>query len=237
MHRLLFTFAASLIALSAHAVGQGTPYLHASAEVELGADGKVRSIELDGKRIPESARAPLEAQIASWEFEPARVDGRPVSSRTHVHVTLKAEPLEDNPDALALRIAAASAGPGTIDARPPRYPSQAIRAGAMADVIVQADVNADGVVTAVREHAVKTNRGHERYGELFTRISMDAVRNWRFEPEQVEGHGVATTILVPINFCIDNRPCTKMDPEKPQQTLIAEHPVAKLKTEVVGRVL
>ena len=237
MRRLILTCAAILLAIPAAHARSTQATMNVSVAVEVGADGKVAALRIDDPRAPESVRAPLMDAVRGWEFEPAKVEGRPAASRTHVHLTLSAEPVEGRRDALALRIVSASAGPGMDEAPPPRYPRRAISVGAMAEVVVEADITAEGVVTDVREHAVETNRGHERHAAMFVRASLGAVRKWRFVPEQVEGHGVATTVLVPITFCIATRPCVRMDRSQAQPALIAEHPATKLKTEVVGRIL
>ena len=207
-----------------------------SAAVEVDASGRVTEARIVSGSAPKSVSDPLEAEIRSWEFEPAMVDGRAAASSAHVHVSLRADPVPGQADAFAVRVVAANVAPGKRHAPAPRYPMSAIRSRAVAQVVLAVDVGPDGRVTGVREQSVRTNRGKEMSGTLFVRYSTDAVREWEFVPEQVEGHPVATTVLVPIQFCIDGMDCFD-DGEAPSTEIASENPVTRLKSDVVGRTL
>lgn len=219
---------------------KGDIELRISAAVEVGADGRVSSVKVLGDELPDALHDPLVAEIRRWEFEPARVEDRPAASATHVHVTLRASEVPGSDDAWAVHITSASAAPGKAHAPAPSYPMAAVRARIAAEVILAVDMQADGSVGDVREHSVRTSGGGKRTAEMFVRHASKTIREWRFIPEAVEGRPVATTVLVPIRFCIGESGCRvpykKGDPT-PITELVSEQPVVRLKTEAAGRTL
>jgi periplasmic protein TonB len=76
---------------------------------------------------------------------------------------------------------------------PPRYPESARRAKQEGRVMVRASVSAEGRVQSVR---IQRSSGHA----VLDRAALDAVRKWRFVPQQVNGQSQASEVDVPVNF-------------------------------------
>jgi periplasmic protein TonB len=84
-----------------------------------------------------------------------------------------------------------------LDAPHPAYPDAARDAGIQGTVVLEADVDEDGAVTAVR---VAIPSG----SDLLDRAAAEAVRRWRFAPATCGGAPVATTVRIPpIRFRLD----------------------------------
>lgn len=81
-------------------------------------------------------------------------------------------------------------------ATPPRYPAAAFEAGITGKVILLVDVAADGSVADVQ---VETSQPQG----VFDQVTLDAARQWRFEPAMKGGKPVAGRIRVPVTFEMD----------------------------------
>jgi protein TonB len=77
--------------------------------------------------------------------------------------------------------------------RPPVYPGAARQRGYEGDVLIAAEVRADGRIGAVR---VKRSSG---YASLDS-SALEAVRAWRFEPARRMGASVDAWVEIPIRF-------------------------------------
>lgn len=77
--------------------------------------------------------------------------------------------------------------------QPPRYPESARRAKQEGRAMVRATVSADGRVQSVK---IQRSSGHA----ILDRAALDAVRRWRFIPQQVNGQNSASEVDVPVNF-------------------------------------
>jgi protein TonB len=98
------------------------------------------------------------------------------------------------------RLTGASAQEGYSEAmpryrenRPPVYPGAARQRGYEGDVLIAAEVRADGRIGAVR---VKRSSG---YASL-DNAALEAVRAWRFEPARRMGAVVDAWVEIPIRF-------------------------------------
>ena len=239
----LIAIAAFLVAVCAPGWAKKAPdpmELKARLTVQVDAAGKVSAVQLAGKAakgLPASVSEPLLADARTWTFDPALRDGQPVPSTTHVAITLRADPVDEDGEAWALRITRATNGPAVESTEPPRYPMNAIRNGAVARVLVEADITPDGTVAAARLVEVKTPKS--RYADDFAKATLASVQQWRFIPEQVAGQPIAGTVRLPTTFCLSGRKCFPMeDAEQPVDgEAIAQAPATRLLTELAGRVL
>ena len=73
----------------------------------------------------------------------------------------------------------------------PVYPPQAIQQGMEGPVVLQAWVGKDGLI-----HDVKLVRGYFVLG----RAAVDAVKQWRFRPYNVNGKSTDFQTYITINF-------------------------------------
>jgi len=76
---------------------------------------------------------------------------------------------------------------------PPRYPPAALRRGDRGTVVVRVEVDAGGKPAGVALVQRSGSRDLDR-------AAMEAVRDWRFQPAQRDGHPVAGSIEIPFDF-------------------------------------
>ena len=79
------------------------------------------------------------------------------------------------------------------DNRPPVYPGAARQRGYEGDVLIAAEVRADGRIGTVR---VKRSSGYASLDDS----ALEAVRAWRFEPARRMGAAVDAWVEIPIRF-------------------------------------
>jgi protein TonB len=77
--------------------------------------------------------------------------------------------------------------------RPPAYPGAARQRGYEGDVLIAAEIRADGRIGAVR---VKRSSGYASLDDS----ALEAVRSWRFEPARRMGAVVDAWVEIPIRF-------------------------------------
>jgi protein TonB len=77
--------------------------------------------------------------------------------------------------------------------RPPVYPGTARQRGYEGDVLIAAEIRADGRIGTVR---VKRSSGYASLDDS----ALEAVRAWRFEPARRMGAAVDAWVEIPIRF-------------------------------------
>lgn len=178
--------------------------LSASGQLEIGPDGRVLSHTID-ERLQPAVAAAIARTLAGWTFEPVLEDGRRVIAITRMHLTIEA--IEQSRDAVELRLKHVWFGDSLTLAEtwPPRYPTDAIRAGLGAQVVLALRIDEDGRV--VEAHPFQTsfapgvNRQHaKRFRSRFERASLEAASHWRYSAELSKPGGA--TVLAPINFLL-----------------------------------
>lgn len=83
--------------------------------------------------------------------------------------------------------------------KPPRYPAEALRRNQGGQVVVLVDVDAQG-----RPGAVRVDRSEPE--GVFDAATIEAVRQWRFQPATRNGRPVAARVRVPVTFETGMRP-------------------------------
>ncbi len=78
----------------------------------------------------------------------------------------------------------------------PRYPSAALRSGIEGNVLIRAEIDADGMPTEIGFARRSGNRELDR-------AALNAVRNWRFQPALRDGKPVASAVQVPVAFVLE----------------------------------
>jgi hypothetical protein len=96
MHcKLMAASIAAALSLSAHAqeAAPATELLTARVEGELtvGVDGSIETYTIH-TALPDALLEVVQKAIASWQFDPPSVEGRPVRARSHMHLSLVAAP-------------------------------------------------------------------------------------------------------------------------------------------------
>ncbi|WP_038141808.1 energy transducer TonB [Thiothrix lacustris] len=80
--------------------------------------------------------------------------------------------------------------------RAPEYPRRAMESGTEGTVIVRANVNTGGSVTAARVHQSSGNASLDA-------AAVKAVRGWKFVPAARNGQNIESIVQVPVNFRIN----------------------------------
>ncbi|NLA68837.1 MAG: energy transducer TonB, partial [Gammaproteobacteria bacterium] len=117
-----------------------------------------------------------------WTFEPAAGDA--AAGERWVRV-----PVEFSPDAAP----ASTGGPRALERTPPAYPSGPLAAGIGGRVVLKVLVGADGSVKQVEVESSEP-------AGVFDEATVEAVRQWRFEPMRRDGVPVEGWLRVPVDF-------------------------------------
>lgn len=187
-----------------------------SAKVEISPAGRITALEWthdggDDARIA----ADIEPRVRAWRFEPGTIDGVPQSTTTHLRVSLRGE---QKGDAVLIRIERASTGARLAAPVPPRYPMEAIRAGADAVLVANVAVDEAGRLTF---ESVDYRGNRAAYRSHFIKATKAAIEHWTFTPERVGGRAVATRMQIPVSFCVTRLDCedryrAELEAERPE---------------------
>ncbi|WP_347260729.1 energy transducer TonB [Rudaea sp.] len=166
--------------------------------VAVGADGVPEWAEVFGIE-PASAVELGGAAVAAalqWRYNPAMRDGKPVAASLFVPVDFFLKP--DKGEKLA---EPDPARPLPVTYRKlitPVYPATAMANHASATVFVRAEIAADGSLGVARVEQALPDSAAE-LGEA----ALQAVKQWRFSPEVVDGVARAATVRIPLEFRAD----------------------------------
>ncbi len=188
-----------LLALPVHAAERWVGGV--TARVQIDATGRATSIEFDRERSRDLTREFKDAmmeRLRRVEFEPARLDGQPAASETSVHVSLG---VVEGPEGFGpLRIEGLYLIPGYLKVSPPHYPRRKLMRGIEGYVEVKLSYDAEGRVTEARIFDA------EKADPDFAKAALAAARKWRFDPQRIEGRGVAGQASVPVFFALEGGP-------------------------------
>jgi len=179
-----------------------------SFRVSVDDQGRVTDAE-PMTEIPAELLATVTKLVEGSAFEPARVDGRAVSSRTTVYVLMHFE--GDSRHVRAVPVSVTNGGKLNHTALP-RYPIAALRSGVGAQVWATLSFRADGSLDAsavqidsvdvVRQERRQSNSRHQA---SFEAAVVAAIAQWTLLPDEVDGHPIAMTVRVPTRFCPSSR--------------------------------
>lgn len=158
------------------------------AWIELSAEGQVVDATLPpDTSLPEVLREPLIQIIEALDFEPARgMDGAAKPSRSWLQGRLRLVPQGDNYE---LVVEADQLGPRPLQPFRPRTgrpPDKPVR------LLLSFEVTADGRTRNVEVTAM------DRAPSGLSKNVADSLKALRFEPEQVDGQPVTTTLRWPF---------------------------------------
>jgi hypothetical protein len=184
--------------------------LTARGEIQIAPDGHVNDYQLKSELSPTVA-ALVDRTVRGWRFEPVLVDGKAVIAKTTMSIHLHGEPAAG--DSYSLRIASVNFGTLTrsrLD--PPEYPSDAVRVGLGARVVLSLLIDADGkVVQAIPlqtslDMRARSEREAEAWRKQFERASVRAAERWRYHPSEfVNGKAMSKRYAIaPIVFNMRN---------------------------------
>lgn len=177
---------------------------NASVRVEVDAAGKPVKVEAPAD-LPEAIRGFIEKRVASWQYQPAKQNGVPGSATTFVQVGACAIPTPAG-DAYKLGLDFKGNGPKIIAKGdrlpPPQYPIDAQIKGYEGTFMVSYAIQPDG---STRLQNVETLAGGNKLAKWFHPVLAKWIEQLRYEPEQVNGRPVATTMSFPVDFALDSR--------------------------------
>lgn len=234
MSRLLL-LAAIALAAPLPAVASDTEWSgYKWATVDVDDSGRIVAIDLEPTLSP-AFEAAMRHEISTWAFEPARIDGATVASRTHLGVYMRAR--DGGAGRADVELVSINNGPRPVAKAGMRYPSDALRRSIQGTVMLTFTVAPDGSVAQI----VADEDSHP----MLRRAAIRGIRAWRFEPEQVAGQPVATRIRAPVVFCLlpEPQPCpvavrsnAGMPARHPDELTALDSPL-QLKTEPAGRLI
>jgi TonB family protein len=165
------------------------------ARVVIGQDGRVVDTELQRSTLGPDMQAEIVRRIRQFEFEPAKKDGEPVQTETHLVVQLSIEP---DGNQLALKVAGANVTVGMVKLAPPRYPRFQLTRSQGARMKVRVAYDAEGKVTDAEIASAEPDLA------VFREATLKAARQWVFAPEKIDGQSIAGSALIPVTFEIAN---------------------------------
>lgn len=212
-------------------------WLH--GRVSIDAEGRVADLAWDQlPPLQALVAGRITAQVKSWDFVPAIVDGRPMPTQTGLMVHMRA--IEDDSGSVDLRFIDAQTGAMVVNLVPPSYPREAVIANVSAMVVVEASVAVDGrpIVHDLRYRADSGARYHRK---LIVEAVETGMKVWKFHPEVVAGQSIATKLSVPVIFCLEPAWCSARHQEakaltrtasSPSTIHLAPHSAVALKTRI-----
>lgn len=167
--------------------------------VEIDPLGNVERVQVLDDEVDPRLAQKVQAAIAGWHFEPTLKDGRPARLATHVYVEVRGRPLEAG--GMSLDVQYAGQGVRVAHRVAPHYPIAMLEAQRGGVVLVAADIAADGSVSAARVAETTAD-------VVLNQAALAALKQWRFDPERVDGEPVASSVLQPVHFEVaeGNRP-------------------------------
>ena len=176
---------------------------NASVRVEVDAAGKPVKVEAPAD-LPVAIRAFIEKRVASWQYEPAKVDGVPAPAVTFVKVGACAIPAAEGYrlglDFKGNGPALVSQGPWFIP--PPDYPFELRRPGAEGTFRVTYSIQADGTTRLASIEPMEGTLG--RFVKPFRATLTSWIEGMRYQPEQVGGRPVSTEMRFPVSFMLSS---------------------------------
>ncbi len=238
-----FVFAlAALTGVASAAESLNTAEFTRQAHLSIGTDGKVADVRFaDPAARSDLLDKKLEALIRGWNFEPGKVEGQPMPTETTLY--LRMEMQKNGEDSYAIRLLDAFTGAAWQRMSMPEYPQRELAYSTEAVVNVMLAVDASGTPSDYAIDRVVTN-GFKQDEKVFAKAVLDAARQWRFQPERVGEHGVASHVRVPVQFCMQgsswcarqaSAAAQKGERYEPNQPVALDSQV-KLKDQVAGTV-
>lgn len=179
--------------------------LQVVGEIGIDPEGKVFATDIKTVVMPK-VKELIDTTVSRWQFEPVLVDGKPAHVKSGMNLTLAAEKVGEG---YQLRIERARfySARSMLRTIPPRYPTEAARAGVGADVLVAVRVDAAGKVVdaAVVETSLPyRNAGAktgEKWAKYFEKATLAAVKDWEYAPARIEfGEVDDATLIVPVSY-------------------------------------
>jgi TonB family protein len=244
--RLAICLSFSLCALACNAqAGESAPQpikLTMEWNLSLDAQGHVAHLDALPNRTAEEipqVRERLNLSIPNWKFSAGTVDGKAAPTDTVLSVAVALLP--QGAGLYRIRVEDARTGGRVSKAVAPHYPFDAVVNHIVGMVVMHVSYDADGNVTSAT-----LEPGAPRVSGSLVKATVEAMKQWKFQPERVDGHGVAGTTIAPACFALSDvgRPpvmnCHWTSPGHiaiGQGQSLALEPAARLLTDIAGSTL
>jgi hypothetical protein len=182
----------------------------AEGSLTIGADGRVLDVELTSEAsLGTGVLEGYEQRVRSWRFEPIVEDGQPVNAKGLMRLSLVARREKgDDMATFAIRGVQFLDPPGKATEWPrlaqPSYPSNALKAGAGAEVMLLLKLDAQGrVQSAATEQlallGVATRQAHQaNLAAQFRRSAEKIAMEWT-----IGGQPDGQVVRVPVRYTTD----------------------------------
>ena len=210
--RLLLTLLAALPLLVPMPAQAQAPVEHYFlARVSVDAEGRVTDTELM-KPVAEPLRTLVLDTAAGIAFEPATRGGIAVPSRTALNLGLRFIPQGEDLQVELVSVTGGSAA--VLETRAPRFPMQMMREVRGMLALAELEVRPDGSVDLEASRVGRIEfyrdleslkRGGDRHAGSVRDALLEAMAEWRFLVEEVDGVAIGTRFPVPVTFCSAKR--------------------------------
>jgi hypothetical protein len=167
------------------------------ARAEFDATGQATIIEWDAS-VPASLHEAGERALRRYPFSPARRAATSVTSGTWLTGQFV---LREDGDEYVVSVREMSAGPRILRVVPPRWPVPHMQ---RASVVAEFVVGADGTLGELRVEMLEGPK-------VFAEAVREALADWRFEAERIDGAAVASPLCVPFRFTVGKTKATAAD--------------------------
>lgn len=185
--------------------------LQVVGDLLIDADGRVADYRIDDE-TPAPIVTLLDRSVRGWTFEPTLREGQAVKVRTRLNLTLAARKRDAGGYLLQVEQIRFTGTRKAITQTPPRYPQEAARAGISGDVLMAARIDAQGKVLDVApvQASLPYRRAKqadiELWGKYFERSAAKTMREWVYEPADLQAGEGDTTIIIPISYRMEGAP-------------------------------
>ncbi|GGA39235.1 energy transducer TonB [Dyella nitratireducens] len=213
--------AGGLLALSAWTASAGPSGAHKAVEasmlvtgwIEVAPDGSVHGYTIDQpEKLPQTVINLIKKDVPAWKFrfdEPAAA-----IQRTPMHMRIKATPVDDKHDVIAISDASFGDLSGndtdsiSSKARQPiKYPREAVEAGVAGTVYMIIRVNRQGKVEDIAAEQVdlhvRIREAQMRYfRDMLAKAAIESAKNWTFNLPTTGKHAADPywNVAVPVSF-------------------------------------
>lgn len=182
--------------------GAASQSLH--ADIRVGSDGRLLDVQWQAvdSTLEQDLVTRVEPVLRGWRFQAGQHEGQPAETTSRLRLLLRAEPGADGQRAWRVeRVRTGMAMSGSFGHV--KYPLEALRAGAIAKVRVEAQVAPPGRVQVVRS-AMTTHLATPRDREAFVLSVAESLQRLGFQFETVAGRPVGAHVVVKMEFTTDD---------------------------------
>ncbi len=202
---------------STPALAQSPPkVIQLDFKADVQADGMLANIQPDASLSPQ-LQAIVSKRVAQWRYRTGTWQGKPVPGKVSQRIVADVVPVASG--SFAFRVKEVMTVPVFVDARraraaprmgPPRYPMEALVQGIEATLVYAIRRDAQGKPLEVEFVDAEVPDAWRRQFDV---ASLQAIKQWRLEPVEVDGQVIDCRLLAPITFRVGggNVPASKAD--------------------------